>query len=96
MRNHGLNPDILEDEQAELPDDQEGGGEVGGAKDDDSEVGSFATSSSEASDDDFDSDWASSVCVCVFCSTVLCDFIYSFMLLKNLNTAASRKILSQW
>lgn len=59
MRNHGLNPDILEDEDAELPDDGQGGsgGAVGGARDD-SEVGSSAaSSSSEESDDSFESDW---------------------------------------
>ena len=60
MRNHGLNPDILEDEEAELPNNDQGQGGVGGANEgDDSEVGSSASSSSssEASDDDsFESD----------------------------------------
>ena len=58
MRNHGLNPDILEDEDAEVPDDGQGdsAGAVGGARDD-SEVGSSASSSSsEESDDSFESD----------------------------------------
>ena len=60
MRNHGLDPDILEDEEAELPDSEQGQGGVGGARadnDKDSEVGTTASSSSsEASDDSFESD----------------------------------------
>lgn len=55
MRNHGLDPDILENEDAELPDNEQGQGGVSGAKeeDDDSEVGVSGSSSSEASDDSF-------------------------------------------
>ena len=60
MRNHGLDPDILEDEEAELPDSKQGQGGVGGARadnDKDSDVGTTASSSSsEASDDSFESD----------------------------------------
>lgn len=59
MRNQGLNPDILEDEHAELPDNEQGQGGVRGAKANkgDSEAGSSAsTSLSEASDDSFESD----------------------------------------
>ena len=58
MRRHGLDPDILDDEEAELPDSEQGQGGVRGARDDDkdSEVGTPASSSSEASDDSFESD----------------------------------------
>ena len=60
MRNHGLNPDILEDEHAELSDSEQGqvGGALGGARSDsdDSEVGTTASSSSEESDASFQSD----------------------------------------
>ena len=59
MRNQGLNPDILDDEDAELPDSEQGQGGVGGARadEDDSEVGTSATSSSgDESDDSFASD----------------------------------------
>ena len=56
MRNHGLNPDILDDEEAELPDNVQGQGGGGGDDDSDSEVGSIASSSaSEASDASFES-----------------------------------------
>ena len=59
MRRHGLDPDILEDEEAELLDNEQGQGAVGGAGSDDkdSEVGTTASSSSsEASDNSFESD----------------------------------------
>ena len=59
MRNHGLDPAILEDEEAELVDSEQGQGGVGGARadDGDSEVGTTASSSSsEASDDSFEDD----------------------------------------
>ena len=59
MRNHGLNPEILNDEEAELPDsDLQGGGVSGARAEEDSEIGTSASSSSsDASDDDsFESD----------------------------------------
>ena len=57
MRNHGLDPDILEDEEAELPDSKQGQGGARADNDKDSDVGTTASSSSsEASDDSFESD----------------------------------------
>lgn len=60
MRNHGLNPDILVDEEAELPDSDQGQSGVSRtrADEDDSEVGTTASSSSSGneSDDSFESD----------------------------------------
>ena len=57
MRNHGLNPDILGDEDAELPDDGKGSsGAVGGASRDSDDDSTASSSSSEASGDSFESD----------------------------------------
>ena len=57
MRNHGLNPDILEDEDTELPDDGKGSsGAVGGGGQDSDDDSATSSSSSEASDDSFESD----------------------------------------